>query len=590
MSDTGREDEDTDEHKEDYATTDDADRPAASEEHHTALAATDTDTFDPHPGTVTFAGPPEPVRITGSGEGNEELKAGEITLFHPTEDATTVTRTPLGQFVCMRCGRETTISTCGGLEPPHECPGCERQGPFKHALADSDLLDVGTDVPPAGYADPPWRFTPDGISEERYGDLWADIRGYIREHWDAGDGHGHMYDGLTAYALSTWVRPNLTFVPHLLLMGQFTGGKTRLLKTLARVSHRAIVTASATPAAMFRLIDDYDVAMFISEYHGLEYDTRREVDNVIRAGQKEGEAITRAEQSASGGYTPTTFDPFTHMIVASQYEPADDVISRCISVHTSPSNRDMPAVHDEETAADIRRRALYARYRLLDSPEWDDAEQAAYAYLAARDITGRTREKLLSLVTIAIIFDRLEELGTFVDTVIEQDREELADSEDAAFVAAVRDLAFDALDGVAVLGDTDPFAAVDIPLEDVADRYNAMTGEDKSASWAGHVRKRLDIDKTRKRDGTVISDPDLGPKLRELCEDLGLEWQASEMHDPVRELDDDETYRKECSLCGNLRTMAYRHAVEGYHMCSECADEERAAHAAESESEDTGEV
>jgi len=511
---------------------------------------------------ITLDGPPEPV----------VRDDGTVEFLYVT-DVGDVASMTLGTWICQRCGTETMTGTADGdVVEPHECSGCERQGPFDHA-GDVSIEDVQAALRAADMWHPPT-----SVSDEDFLGLWADVRTFIYNHWDAGSGEDAeaVYAGLTAYALSTWVRENLTFVPHLMLMGKTTGGKTRLLNTLARVSYRAVVSASATPASMFRLIDAYDVSYFVSEYHGLHHETRRELDAVVRAGQKRNEVVTRAEPTSSG-HEPRTFDPFTHVAVATQYEPDDDIVNRCIQVQSSTANRDMPATHDEKRAEELRNRLLYARFRLLESDEWNAAEERAYDYLADRDITGRTREKLLGLLTIGYVWDQVNALEPFVDMLVKQDREAAADSEDALVVEAIRDLAFSEVGETVVLGDGDPFAAVEIPYQDVADAYEDMTGSETSASWIGHVRKRLGLEKARKRDGTVISDPDLGPKLRDLCDDLNLAWEPSDVHNPVEPLPDDEQGKRRCSECGRDRFLTHRHVTEGHHMCDDCAEEVREA-------------
>ena len=407
----------------------------------------------------------------------------------------------------------------GEVNPPNECPGCDKQGSWEHK---GDLSPA--QVQAALRAGDMW-YPPGYVAQERYNDLWGDVRAFIRDYWDAKE--AEIYDGLTAYALSTWVRPNLEFVPHLMLMGKTTGGKTRLLNTLARVSYRAVVAASATPASMFRMIDAYDVSYFVSEYHGLGPDEQRELDNVVRAGQKEGEIVTRAEQSPTG-FEPKVFDPFSHIAIATQYTPDDDIVNRCIQVRSSPENRDMPATFDDARAKAIRNRLLYARFRLLNSKEWEEAESRAFDYLEANNITGRTREKLLSLITVAILWDKLDAFEPFINAVCEHDKEAVANSEDARFVQVLRDLALEEIEETAILTDGDPFAAVTVPYTDVVDQYEAVCGVEKSASWVGHIRDRLDFEKERKRDGTVIQDPELGSKLQQLCEEHNLNWESSD--------------------------------------------------------------
>jgi hypothetical protein len=461
---------------------------------------------EPSPTDVSLTGPPEPV----------VHDTGQITVLLPNQGRSV----ELGVWIHDTC--ETVVENPpqdGELKPPNECPGCDKQGTWSHKgdLSASQLqaaIRAGDMWHPAG-----------GVTQERYTDLWDDVRDFIRDYWDAKE--SKIYNGLTAYALSTWLRPNLTFVPHLMLMGKTTGGKTRLLNTLARVSYRAVVAASATPASMFRMIDAYDVSYFVSEYHGLGPDERRELDNVVRAGQKKGEIVTRAEQS-NAGFEPKVFDPFSHIAIATQYTPDDDIVNRCIQVRSSPENRDMPATFNETRAKNIRNRLLHARFRLIDSDEWSNAEQEAYGYLARNDITGRTREKLLSLITVAILWDKLDEFEPFVEAICDQDREAVADSEDARFVQVLRDLALEEIADTTVLTDKDPFGAVTIPYGDIVERYEAVNGVEKSNSWVGHIRKRLGFEKDRKGNGTVIHDAELGSKLRRLCEEHNLEWESSD--------------------------------------------------------------
>jgi|GEM_PF-6760492 len=515
--------------------------------------------------------PPEPLLDT------DEDGEQSVRIVHAVEQdgGAEFDTVEVGAWECQRCDVITRTPTGDGLREPPECRNCERQGPFIHA---GPL--TAEDAEAAARAPDIWE-PPETVDDTGYADLWDDVRQYIRGHWDASE--PEVYEGLTAYALTTWVRENLTFVPHLMLMGKTTGGKTRLLNTLARVSYRGVVTASATPASMFRLIDAYDVSYYISEYHGLDHDAQRELDNVVRAGQKRGEVVTRAEPS-SEGFEPTVFDPFAHVAIATQYTPADDIVNRCIQVRSSPANRDMPATLDEEDAQGLRNRLLYARFRLLGSDEWDEAEQRAYDYLRDHEITGRTREKLLSLLTVAHLWGRLEEFGPFVEAVVEQDQEAAADSEDALVVEAIRDLAFDEIAETSVLGDADPFSAVEIPYsvdeedpsEGIAERFEAMTGTEKSASWVGHVVSRLGFEKKRTRDGTVIADPDLREKLQELCEDHNLAWERRESRHDVEELPADDKGRGAggCPLCGHDRTLTHRHPPgNGQRICEECAEE-----------------
>ena len=521
--------------------------------------------------TPTLDGPPEPVVLSGD----------DIRLVYPSDDGRDIQDTKLGTWECQQCGVSTVMPILNGVvqEPP-QCDGCEKRGPFKHRA-----LDDYPDIAPSTFANPQW-YAPDGISDEGFADLWADIRDWLYTNWVAGEDEEYLYDGLTAFAISTWLRPNLNFLPQLMVMGKHETGKTRLLTTLARVSYRGRVPVSFTPAAVFRTIDKYNITLFLSEYHDLNADLRDEMNAVIKGSQKRGEDVMRTEKGPNGGYEPADFDIFTHVAIGTQFDPPDDIVSRCIQVTTKPADRDVPVWFDEEQATDLRNRLLYARYRLLepdtepgeentdpDPTEWEQAEQAALEWLTDRDVTGRLREKLLSLVTVAVIWDERDSLEPFVDAMVEEAKEAATDSDDALFIQAVRDLAFDELGSKQVLGDADPWDDITIPISDARDRFNDLTGRDVKSRYIGQIRDRLGLEKKRHSDGVVISDPNLREKLENLCKQNNLEWEHSGYHDPIEELD--EQVSALCSECGEEQWLKYRHKGVGSHLCEDCADAER---------------
>ncbi|WP_227357682.1 phage NrS-1 polymerase family protein [Haladaptatus salinisoli] len=490
-----------------------------------------------------------------------------VSIVKPEPGTTDVTVKPIGKWVCQQCGTVSGEHATVGdsVKDPGNCPSCGKSGPWEPVVDD--------DVPAQFYLQEAWDY-PKAVDESDFEELWDDVRQYIYDHWDAGANNGHIYDGLTAYALSTWLRPDLDFVPHIMLMGRYTGGKTRLLNTLSRLSYRCIVSASASPSSMFRLIDAYDTTFFVSEYHGLDPDTRRELDAVVRAAQKRGETVTRSVQMDGGGFEPEVLDPFTHVAVATQYEPADDIVSRCIEVKTSPATREMPPTLDDERATSIRNRLLYARFRLLGSNRIKIAKTNAYEYLAEHEIDGRLREKLLSALMIADIWGDVGMMDDFVDYLVSATKQAEAKSEDAIFTEAVRDLAFESVGRSSFDDpDTNPFGDVEIPYSDIADRFNDISGQDRSNSWIGHVVSRHNFETQRKRDGTVIADPELGEKLQDLCSDYSLGWEPLDSINAVAELD--KPYNGQCSACGDTDWIAYEDVEYGDRLCGQCADELR---------------
>jgi len=105
------------------------------------------------------------------------------------------------------------------------------------------------------------------------------------------------------------------------------------------------------------------------------------------------------------------------------------------------------------------------------SEAWDEAERRSLEWLNDRDISGRLREKLLSLVAVADLWDKRDAIEAFVKAMETEAEEDAKDTDDALFIRAVRDLAFDELGSTTVLGDADPWEGLAIPLSDVAERF-----------------------------------------------------------------------------------------------------------------------
>lgn len=478
--------------------------------------------------SVTFNGPPEPVLVE---EGDDETLKVAVPTGEPPTTGQPLKFVTVGTYRCQNCNTPTLEGeglTDGQLKPPASCEGgCEQKPIWAHVgIPESTAQNAvaGQNL---------WEL-PGGVDQSDFEELWDDIEQFITDYWSAKE--REVYAGLTAYVLSSWLRPELDFVPHIMLIGHTTGGKTRLLNTLSLIGYRSITAADATGSSLFRMSDRYNVSFFVSEYHGLGKDAKRLINSIVRAGQKRGECVTRSEQQADGAFRPVSFDPFMHAAIATQEEPPDDIINRCIQIHSSPARKDMPAIFGDqpnleelpngfERARRLRNRLLYMRYRLIDSEEWEECEDAAYRYFEEREIWGRSREKLLPLLTVAIRFARNDEhFSKFMETVLQQDRRAAADSQDAIFVESVIRLINEELADKTGLADGDPLTGIPIYLKDVAEKFEDLSGEeDVSPSQMGHIRKRNDLDKTKTERGVAIKDEDLATKLEALRQEHHLE-------------------------------------------------------------------
>lgn len=459
--------------------------------------------FDPNP-EAELTGPPEPVI-------DED---GMCWLFTPTE-ANGYKKIQLGKFRCVRCEtlQGEQISRGQEPEPPHKCYACEREGPFvPHGLS-------GTGMELESVIDPIWN-PPTGISDARYSEIWEMVKGYLETYWYTGQ--DHLYAGLTAFAISSWLRPNFSYLPHLMVMGMHETGKTRLLRTLNNICYRGINPVDASPAAVFRTIDTYNTSFFLSEYHDLIEEKQNEIDTLIKGAQKRGEMVMRTE-NINDGHVPISFNLFTHVGIGTQFDIPDDTASRCIEIQTRPAGEQMPDLAD---FPEIREELLYVRFRLHDSDEWDRAWSQADKFLKTRGVKHRLREKMLSLVTVAVIWDKLEEIEPFVLEMADKRRKSIAETEDAIVIQSMMEVAFDSFKDANIGEGGNPWHNVKLMYSDICEKFEELSDKELTPSKLGHIIKRFPLERDRSRAGTFIQQPDLGSVLKQLADENNLDWKA----------------------------------------------------------------
>lgn len=535
-------------------------------------------------GKLNFSGDPEPIVVNG--QPMVFVPKGAMDKSDPSMDLP-FTLVEFGEFACQRCGASTKMPvTDEGIQEPYECGSCERQGPFQHvrislskAQEFLDALDLiqwpvtYAGVKPGSDSDAEFDMK---ATVESFDNLWTDVKDYITTYWK---GENEMYDDvLTAWAMTTWFRPNLDFGSHLLTMGRTTAGKTRLLKTVARASYRGVVMTKATEAALRRAVDRHQVTPFMSEYQDLSREVQKQVDAFIKGGQKRDEVALVSEESRAGGYDASAFELFSNVGIGTKFNPADDIINRCIEVKAKKElavPERFLGIKDE----DIRNRLFIARMHYAGSPEWDEAYRQSNEWCLDNDILGRTREKALSLLTVAHLFGAEDRVKPIIEWMDEQDDDAAANSTEANIIRAIRNLANKQLaeKGVTTALGEDEWADLKIPYSEIVRHYNRITGEDRTNSWFGHQMSNLDIETETKYDGTYVHDPNLQSRLSDLCDAYSLNLtDADVIEQPTKEIvvDDDESLPYgECSDCGKGEELRFKHVVTDNLLCFECNQE-----------------
>lgn len=254
--------------------------------------------------------------------------------------------------------------------------------------------------------------------------LWEDVRKYLYDHIDIAEG----YDTLTAWLLASWIPEKWHAVPYLFFYGPPASGKTWALEVLASIGFRPFMSASATLASIFRVIDQWHPTMFLDETEVYMKKDRDDVLNLLNAGYRKDFPAVRVEETDKG-LVPRVFDVFGFKALAGTREFMQTLKSRCVILTMNKAIRKISTRIDPERAMSLRRKLLLYRFRKLsekDSPEAPDV------------LTGRLKELFDPLIVVAPPSAKINIIAQAKKIEEERTEEEQASAEAIVFKAVLK--------------------------------------------------------------------------------------------------------------------------------------------------------
>ena len=349
--------------------------------------------------------------------------------------------------------------------------------------------------------------------KEAYWALPEDPTRYSTSDWEAA--HGPLLDAIRQYILdrcvlkdpddatllAIWViaaavrSPATEYAPRLLLEAPFGAGKTTLAEALLLLLPRGVSGAVLTPAAVYRTVDAWHVALLIDETAFENEDILR----VVRSGFKAGAKIIRAAQRRDRGVV--TVDPFGWAILTSQTDLKEDLLSRCYILRLAPGTAPKRVYSADPEATELRTVLTRLRLEVIAGTAYPDlAAQAA----AGRDVPGvepRSRDKLQPLYPFATHY---QVLSLLIEAIARSDAEtlsQLADSDAGLVVQAIARLLADYKGGLQGLRAEDLVVRrIQSKVEDILSEI----GESTPISLGhGDVLQRIDLRRHGPRDFTI---------------------------------------------------------------------------------------
>jgi hypothetical protein len=181
---------------------------------------------------------------------------------------------------------------------------------------------------------------PSGVEE--YGTtekLMKEIETYIHRYADFSP---EFQEWTSWWVLMTWVYDRLPSVSYLRFLGDWGTGKSRALETVGSICYkRTKITGAVTPAAIYRVLDQYRGTLIIDEN---DMDNKSEIAGVLtkilNSGIERGSPIIRCNKEGEADFGIQTFNVFGPKIFATRSHFDDMALeSRCLTTKMQETSR-----------------------------------------------------------------------------------------------------------------------------------------------------------------------------------------------------------------------------------------------------------
>jgi len=230
-------------------------------------------------------------------------------------------------------------------------------------------------------------------------ELWTEVRSFIYDHLFLPS--AELYDVLTAWSLSTWVRELWSVVPYVFFYGPVASGKTRGLEVLHRLCYRGILASNISSAALFRASEEWHPTLLLDETEIYSKDTKTEVIGLLNSGYRRGQYAIRVKQTQQGSELEA-FDVFGFKALAGTQGLAQALESRSIMIRMIKARREVLRLIDEKRATEIRNKLLGWRLYTFTSGDSSDLSDLFSEGVGALDFgDGRLQELFSCLLAVS---------------------------------------------------------------------------------------------------------------------------------------------------------------------------------------------
>lgn len=323
-------------------------------------------------------------------------------------------------------------------------------------------------------------------------DLVREVRAFLHRYVDLEP----TFEAIAAhYVLLTWVYDAFSDLGYLRFRGDFGTGKTRALLTLGSLAYKPFFASGASSVSpIFHIQEAFQGTLVLDEADFRFTDATAELTKILNNGTTRGLPVLRTMANQNKELNPRAFRVFGPKLIAMRERFTDAALeSRFLTAETSgrKMREDIP-IHLPKAFGE-EARAL--RNKLL---AWRFVARHTVEPLPSRiptRVAPRYRQTSLALLSLVDDAELRAQIGAELSSVEARALQDRSETFEAAMLTAIRD---------AFAASAAPFASI----KDVADRFNALAGEQLGRTmtnrWVGEfVRGRLRI-ATFKTNGVYV--------------------------------------------------------------------------------------
>ncbi len=267
--------------------------------------------------------------------------------------------------------------------------------------------------------------------ERANGSLLTRLEQYFRERVSTNDPDGPLVLALWTMGASARSQ-EIDYAPRLMIEAPFGWGKSTGAEAVQLVVSRGVYGAALTPASVHRMMNEWHPVLLVDESAIAD---NPELQRVLRAGFKRGAKIIRAAQNQDRGVV--LIDPFGWVILTTQVDTREDLVSRCYVLHLFPGTPPKRVTVRDPEATEVRTRLVRLRLDILVGAAYCDIGTVAEAARSKPGLEPRSRDKLTALWPFASRYGVGDRLAAVAGRLEEEATEQLAGSDKGLVVTAI---------------------------------------------------------------------------------------------------------------------------------------------------------